>query len=293
MEPSNDFYPAWCPLTPRGVAIFSRASFARVFLVQFVVALLAAGVTVWVLNATWFPTISAAVDHLPQQGQIASGRLVWSADSPQLLAESRFLAIGVDLDHAAQARSPAHLQVEFGQTDIRFYSLFGCRSMAYPKAYAIGFNYQDLKPWWGAWAPILLALTAGATAVGLLLSWTLLATLYCLVVWLLGLYLNRELTLCGSWRLAGAALIPAALVMIVALVLYGLGQLDVVRLSAAFVLHFVIGWVYVVLGAIAAPGIGSLADKKTNPFGTTIQPAKESEVIAKPEASNPFRPRGD
>lgn len=294
MEPSTDLNPAaWCPLTPRGVAVFAKSSLGRVFLVQLVVALVAAGTTVWVLNTTWFPTVGAAIEHLPQQGQISSGRLQWPADSPQLLAENRFLAVAVDPNHAAEARSPAHLQVEFGQTDIRFYSLFGCLAVAYPKAYAVGLNYQELKPWWGAWAPILLALTAAGTAAGLLISWAILATLYCLAVWLLGLYLNRELTLWGSWRLAGAALMPAALVMIVALGLYGLGQLDVVRLIAAFILHFVVGWVYLVLGAMAAPRISSTVNSKTNPFTAAVQSGKESEAAAKPKIPNPFRPRGD
>jgi hypothetical protein len=295
MESSLDQYPsAWRPLTPRGVGAFAHASFGRVFLVQFVISLLVAGAVVWFLSVAWFPMVTASIGRLPQRGNVSSGRLDWLGDSPQLLAENRFLAFSVDLQHAAQARSPAHIQIEFGLTDVRLYSLFGCLLIPYPQETLLAFNYQELKPWWGARAAVLLALAAAGTVLGLMLAWTTLATLYCLPVWLVGLYGNRQLTLCGSWRVAGAALMPGALVMTAGIVCYGLGQLDVVRLIAAFILHIVLGWTYLVLGALATPRISSVLDPKGNPFkteSTIFDPSKSNPSPAK--ESNPVSPRDD
>lgn len=294
MEPFGDQYPgAWRPLTPRGIAVFSRSSFSRLFLVFCLMGLLASGTVVWVLAVAWYPVITAAVDRLPKEGQISGGRLAWRGETPLLLAENRFLALAVDLDHSAQTRSPAHIQAEFGLSDLRFYSLLGCCIVAYPNHYVIGFNFDEVKPRWGAWAPMILGLAAMVAWLWFLVSWTVLATLYCLPAWLLGLYSNRDLTFLGSWRLSGAALMPGALVMSVTLGLYGLGQLDVVRLLGAFALHLVIGWVYLVLGVLAAPKISDRPELKANPFTTPPPHEPTGQALPKPNPSNPFHPRGD
>ena len=294
MEPSGDQYPgAWRPLTPRGIAVFARASFSRLFLIFCLMGLVAAGTVVWVVSVAWFPVISSAIDHLPQEGQIRNGRLNWTGETPQILAENRFLALAVDLDHSAQTRSPAHLQAEFGQTDLRFYSLLGGWVTTYPKDYVIGFNVEELKPRWGAWAPMILALAALSSWAWFLVSWAALATIYCLPAWLLGLYANRDLTFLGSWRVAGAALMPGALVMSAAMLLYGFGQLDVVQFLAAFVLHFVIGWVYLVLGVVAAPKIVAEQAVKANPFNPPGAQEQTGQASRKTDETNPFRPSGD
>ena len=68
---------AWQPLTVRGVAAFASATLGRLLLVQFIVALLAAGTVVWFLHRAWFPMIGEAIRQLPPQGEIRSGRLDW------------------------------------------------------------------------------------------------------------------------------------------------------------------------------------------------------------------------
>ena len=73
---------AWQPLTVRGVAAFASATLGRLLLVQFIVALLAAGTVVWFLQRAWFPTIGEAIRQLPPQGEIRSGRLDWPGPSP-------------------------------------------------------------------------------------------------------------------------------------------------------------------------------------------------------------------
>jgi hypothetical protein len=88
---------------------------------------------------------------------------------------------------------------------------------------------------------------------------------YFLPAWLVGFFANRELSLGGSWRLAGAALMPGALLMCGALLLYGWGALDIVRLTVAAALHLVMGWVYVVASPLRLPR-QAVATGKENPF---------------------------
>jgi hypothetical protein len=235
---------AWQPLTPRGVAAFAGAPLGRVLVVQLIVALLAAAALVWFLHRAWFPMIGEAIGRLPAEGEIRAGALDWRGNSPEVLAENRFLALAVDLRHEGQARSPAHLALEFGQRDIKVLSLFGFVALGYPRDHVIAFNQAELTPWWGAWSPAILALTAGAVAAGLMLSWAGLATLYWLPVWLVGLYANRDLSLRGSWRLAGAALMPGALLFTATILCYGVRALDLVHLFAAAGVHLAVGWVY-------------------------------------------------
>jgi hypothetical protein len=285
---------AWLPLTPSGVAAFARASFSRLWLVQIVSALLVAGTVGWVLNTCWFPVVSAAVEHLPQTGAIRAGHLDCGGDPVQRLAESRLIAFAIDLQHAGQARSPSQLQFEFGQADLRIYSVFGLAEVPYPVSLAVPFNYQQLKPWWGAWAPNLMAMAVLGTVLALLLSWAILATVYCLVVWLLGLYLNRDLTLRGSWLTAGAALMPGALVMAGAIACYGMGKLDLIRLLAGWCFHLVLGWAYLILGATAAPKIAPVMAIRENPFKNPAAiETKEPPPNVEKSESKIFRPSGD
>jgi hypothetical protein len=278
---------AWQPLTPRGVAAFARAPWMRLFLVQFVFALAAAIAVVWFLRTSWFPTVREAVENLPAQGEIKSGKLEWAGDSPQLLGEGHFLAFIVDTNHTGLLRSPAQIQVEFGRDDIYFYSLAGYNAWPYPLEWNFGVNRAALKPWWGAWEPPILWMAFGGTIAWCLVSWWVLATIYFLPAWLGGFFGNRELKFFQSWRLAGAALMPGALVMIATIVAYGFGVLDLVQLAAGVVAHVLVGWVYVVWGVLATPKISaSAAAVAKNPFAT----AQEKPVAMKPP-ENPFAAR--
>lgn len=271
---------AWQPFTPRGVAAFAAASLGRLLLIQLIVACLSAGAVVLFFHNAWFPVISSAIQHLPDSGQIRAGRLDWAGASPQTLAENRFLGFSVDLQHTGTVRSAAHLLVECGQTDVRIYSLLGFVQEFYPHHRTIPANRLELAPWWGAWAPIFLILTAGVVIAGLLLSWAVLATLYFLPAWLVAFFANRELTLSGSWRLAGAALIPGALVMIAGIVVYGWGALDLVQLAIVVGAHFAIGLAYVGVGTAGLPQHPDGVNLKTNPFATAEKPQAKKSATA-------------
>lgn len=256
---------AWQPFTSHGVAAFAASSWGRVLLAQVVAALVSAAAVLWFLHSAWFPVVGAAIQQLPDDGQIRSGQLDWLGSSPATLAENRFLAFTVDLQHTGTARPPAHLLVEFGRGDYKFFSLLGFVQGIYPRDRQIAFNRLELAPWWGAWSPMFLVITAGLVVSGLLFCWAALAALYAAPAWLAAFFANRHLTLGGGWRLSGAALIPGALVMAGSIVLYGLGGLDLIRLGIAFGAHFVLGWVYVIAGLTALPRHPA-AEPKTNPF---------------------------
>ncbi|HVV71076.1 MAG TPA: hypothetical protein VHI52_06180, partial [Verrucomicrobiae bacterium] len=141
---------AWQPLTPRGVAAFAEASFGRLFGIQLLLAVLITGAVIWFFYTSWFPVLATAIRALPDAGQISAGRLEWKGDPTASLAESPFLAVTVDLDHRGGARSPSHVQIEFGRFNCRIISLFGFLEVEYPRDRTIPFNRTALVPWWGA-----------------------------------------------------------------------------------------------------------------------------------------------
>lgn len=265
-EPEQKKSFAWEPITLPGVAAFAGASVWRLLFVQLVFALAVATVAVWFLRAAWFPEIRTAIEHLPQHGEIRDGKLDWTAESPRVLDEGHFLSFVVDLQHEGQLRSPAHIEVEFGANDVLIFSLFGYQQFNYPREWIIAFNRSELEPKWGAWRPPILWITFGATVIGLFLSWATLATVYCSASWLVGFFLNRDLSAKAAWKLSGAALMPGAGLLIVAMVCYGLGLLDLVQLIAAYVAHFVIGWMYVLIAPVFAPKLETEIVPKRNPF---------------------------
>jgi hypothetical protein len=256
---------AWEPLTPRGVAAFAHARLSRLLLVQFVIASIAAAATVWFLSDGCFPTVRAAIRKLPVAGEIHAGRLNGPGPTPQLLAEGRFLAFIVDPDHSGQIHSPADVQIEFGAQTVRVLSLLGYQDFPYPPDQIIAFNRTELEPLWGAWEPEWLAITVLAVVAGLMLLWAALATVYFLPAWLMGFFANRNLNFRGSWKLAGAALMPGALLLTAAIVLYGLAALDLIQFCFLFGAHFALGWIYLFLSQLFLPRIDSTRPED-NPF---------------------------
>jgi hypothetical protein len=203
---------------------------------------------------------------LPVAGEIHAGRLDWPGHPPQILAEGRFLAFIVDPNHSGQIHSPADVQIEFGAQTVRVFSLLGYQDFPYPPDQIISFNRTELEPLWGAWEPELLAITVLAVVAGLMLAWAALATVYFLPVWLIGFFANRNLNFPGSWKLAGAALMPGALLLTAAVAFYALGMLDLIQMSFAFGAHLALGWIYLLLSLLFLPPV--FPSGKRNPFST-------------------------
>jgi hypothetical protein len=257
---------AWQPLTPSGVAAFAAAPWRRLWLVQLIVALLCGGIIAWFLVVGYFPVIDQTIPQLPPKTQIRGAQLQWPGNEPVMLAENRFLALSVDLSHSGVRRSVAHVQIEWGRTHVRFHSLVGYLPVKYPAGWIIALDPPELGPRWGAWRFVIVIGVIVAVVLGLGFSWCGLSLLYAGPVWLWGYFLNRDLTWAGSWRLANAALLPGAVVMIVAISFYALGVMDLVKLGFCFAAHFVTGWIYLGLGTFFVPRLVETGPPKRNPF---------------------------
>lgn len=184
-----------------------------------------------------------------------------------MLAEGKFLAFDVDLNHSGQNNSTADLQIEFGRETVRVASSlgYGYTEFPYPPDRFAPFNRTELEPLWGAWMAEILFIAAVMTVTGLFLSWWIIATIYFLPVWILGFFTNRDLNFRASWKLSGAALMPGALLMAAGIFLYGFGALDLVQLGFIFAAHFVLGWIYLLVSLPFLPRIPEM-HPKSNPF---------------------------
>ncbi len=270
-QQNQETWNAWQPFTPGGVASFSKASFLRVFAFQLCFAIINALALGWFLHVSWLPVMQSAVEHLPPSGEIVHGSLAWSSPSPALLGYNSDLAFVVDLQHTGEARVPSDILVEFGQRDLRVYSLLGFMELEYPAGWRVALNRTETGPWWGAWQPPVLWLSVLGWIVFLLVGWSLLSACYSLIVWLIAFFANRRADLAQSRRLAGAALIPASLVLLLGIVLYGTGAINLLGLLLMAVGHLAAGWVYILLAPLALAREPSVPPKG-NPF--TPKPEK-------------------
>jgi hypothetical protein len=270
---------AWQPFTPKGIAAFAAAKLGRLFLLQVIVALIAAGAVVWFLWGVWCPSVREAIQNLPATGAIRSGELDIGESAAERLVTNRFLTFAIDAQSSRRHSFSADVFVVFRRSHYEVCSLFGCASFYYPVPNA-PFNRLELEAKWGAWEPILLGIAAAATGLALLFAWWLLATLYCPAVWLLAFFCDRQLTLGGSWRLCGAALLAGALLLTAGVVAYGLRALDLIHLLIVALLHIVVPWVLIIFAVLARPG--TTAKLATNPFAPGTKPGQDP---APPSAS--------
>lgn len=254
------------PLTPGGVAAFAHASLGRLLAAELIVALFVSFVGVWFLRAAWFPVVREAIQQLPEHGGLLFGELQWDIDTPRTLAEGKFLAIVVDLEGAGSAGRVADLQIELGRKSLKLCSLFGCLKLPYPQGWVVGLNRTELSPWWDAWQLAMLVGLAALIATSLIVAWSLLAAVYAAPVRLLAFLYDLDAGWLASWRLASAALLPGALFFAAALFLYRVNVADLVRLLFASALHFVVGWIYLLVSPFFLPRISGVPRRDANPF---------------------------
>ena len=283
--PSSD-KAAWEPISFGGVARFASAPVQRLWLIQLFVAILAAASVLAFFILAWDQSITAAMQNLPNEASIAGGDLVWNGPDPVRLSSTRFLSIVVDSKGTRELGQTADLQLELGAARYSLRSDFGVLQMPYPPGLAIALSRMNFEPWYGAWRPFLLIGLVLSVIAGLLVIWFLLATLYALPVKVIASIKDRDVTLAGSWKLAGAALMPGACVMSGAFFAYTLGLLSLLQFAFAVLVHFVLGWLYVIAAPLRLPATSvasPFGEEKKNPF--TPSPP-ESPVPAKKR--NPF-----
>ena len=262
---------AWQPFTPRGVAAFAGATFSRVLLAQLLIAALVAASLLWFISAAWVPVITEAIQHLPDTGSIQRGELDFGGESPQRLAENPRLAVVVDVAGARDAGHTAELEVVFEKTRVVVRGPLGAWWQPYDPNHVIHFNRPQLTPWWGAWRWAILALIALATVASLYVMWWSLALLYLPLVKVIAFFADRVVTWGGAWRLAAAGLLPGACLVAVALVLHGFGAVDLFRFGLLYVLHGVVGFIFVVTSPFFLPKLVPVVKIK-NPFTSADNP---------------------
>lgn len=288
--PETPPLPVWQPLTFGGVAAFARARWTRLLLVQAVVAAVVAVAVLLVLGRGWFPVVTDAVRALTDFGSVRGGRLAWPKSEAVVLAENRWLGLALDLEETGEAGQVADLQVEFTRERIKLVSLLGYTSVPYPPGVEIALSRQVLDPWWNAWRPAFLFAGGLGTMAWLFVSWSLLATLYAVPVRVLAWLAGRVASPGKCWRLAAAALLPGALWMGGAILLYAAEQLSLAGLGLAFGVHFVIGWVYVVGAPFCLPRKDDEAPAAgANPFTPAAPEVKAEPPPAAPAGENPFQ----
>lgn len=251
------------------MAAFAGATFGRLLVVQLIVAFLAAATVGGFIRSNWFPVVLSAIQGLPPEGKIVDGRLIWNGESPLELAENRFLGLAVDLKHTGELGREAHLQIEFGRDDFRVYSILGYEEFPYPARARIACNRVALEPWWGAWQPWILVGAMGLVMAALMISWAGLATIYCPLVRVLSFLENRDLDWHQSWLLSGAAMMPGVLFLTAGIACYALGWMDLIRLGALFGMHFVVGWIYLIVSPFFCPRTPVSKKQKENPFAAS------------------------
>lgn len=283
--------PVWQPLTFSGVASFARAPWARLLLLQAIVAVFIAAMVVLLLNRCWFPVVNQAVLNLSSFGAVRGGQLAWPNQEAVVLAENRFLGLVMDPEDAGGTGQIADLQFEFTRKQIKLVSLLGYTALPYPGGVTIELSRPMLDPWWNAWRPAFVFGGAFATLLILFTSWFVLATLYALPVRMLAWSASRATSLGRCWRVAAAAQLPGAVWMGGAILLYVLEQLSLVGLGAAFGLHFIIGWVYVLGAPFCLPGKEEVGRATgANPFTPEPEQKNPPPAPAPTERTNPFQP---
>ncbi len=257
---------AWQPLTFGGVAAFGGARLGRLLAAELVAAIVLAASVVWFLHRAYCPVILRAIQEMPETARVANGTLQGVPDT--LVAESRFLAIAATPQAGREIGQDADLQIQLRQNDLCAGSIFWPEwglDFSYGRGTALNLARSNLEPRWDAWQPVLQIGTGAAVVVFLLLFWAVLAAIYMAPAKFIAWFADRYLSWVGAWRLASAALLPGALVVAGAVILYGWSVIDLVGLSFFGAVHMIIGWIYLVGGSCKVTRLFA-ADSNRNPF---------------------------
>lgn len=278
-------YPSAQPVTFAGVAAFGHASFARLLCFQMIVGAIAGGALVFLFEIAWVPVIARTIAELPPTGAIRNGTLDWPQPTPVQSAGSTFLWISIDPMDALDPGEGADLQVQFKRSGLRFKSLLGYLSFPYPPGVVIALNRTEVEPWWGAWRlPIDIGVVAG-TILTLWMIWAALALAYSWPVRLISFYADRQLSWFGAWRLAAACLLPGALFISLGIVAYAWHRINLVQLLGAFVLHLMVGWIYVLCTPFCLPRVPERSGRsKGNPFSSSKKKRSSNPFAGSPRA---------
>jgi hypothetical protein len=255
---------AWNPLTPGGVASYANAPLTQLLFTQALAAFVVFAATLFYLHRAWTPVLNSAVERFPSGAELSGQSLYMPGVHPLVLGENRLLsATWVTND----ALTPdADIELRLGRDEWSTGSLLGYIALPYPPYLELNLARENSAPKWGAWRSAAVPGLAAAVALSMWLAWIAMAAFYAWPIRVVVFFRDKLTSRLGSWKLCAAALLPAAVFMSSAIVLYTLGKIPVAGLLIAFAAHFVIGWFYIVAGAIALPVIPEAELLKGNPF---------------------------
>lgn len=255
---------AWNPLTPGGVASFANAPLAQLLATQGTFAFVLWLTLMFYISSSWVPAIDDTIERLPAGSRVAEGKLKIAGSSPNYFTDNRL--VGIMWAYGDAPGSGADIDVRLHPGEISISSLFGYLSLPYPSMVDQTLDRDSLAPRWGAWRPAIIPLVAGGLTLGVWGSWALLGAVYAWPIRVAVFFRDKLTSRLGCWKLCSAALMPGALLLTAAILFYTLGKIPVAGLAIAFCVHFVLGWSYVLCGAVALPLLPEAKQLKGNPF---------------------------
>jgi hypothetical protein len=259
----------WLPLTFRGIAAFGRATMSRTLGVTFVAALLYGAAMAWLTVHSLVPPVNQFAERLPATGEIRGRELHWGGDPFVVLADSRIVTVVVDFEGSNLEGRVADLMLKLRKTDFEICSLFGCVTSPYPPGWIIAMNQPEVKPLWGAWRPFVVLGVFGASMLGVLALWMTIATASFIPVRFVLYFLDRDVTLLGTWRVLLMALLPGAALLTAGIIGYSLSQVTLTGLLGFGAAHLLVDAIFWAGACWRLPLTDRRAAAKAgNPFAT-------------------------
>ncbi len=269
------------PTTFGGVAALARGPVRWLAGWQVAVAVGAAAVFVWAAASTWGRAFEHAIESLPDEAAIQDGHLVWNQPGPAVLHQGTFVTLVVDPAGLREAGLSADVTLSLEARQVAMRSAFGWLTLPYPPGLRVSLGRLNMTGLLDAWRfPFLLG-SVFAVSMALLCGWICLATVYSPVLWFMARALGWHLGLGRAWRLAGASLLPGALLMTASTALYATRYLGLVGFLFAVPTHFVLGWIFCIGGL---PSAAARRSRQGNPF----RPQPRTTAKRHPASANPF-----
>jgi hypothetical protein len=256
---------SWQPLTTKGVASFASKPWWRLFRVQMMMAGLVTASLVWFLARCWWPVVDDWSAQLPEGVRIRNGELHWQGGAPYLVAEGAFLSVGVDIRPRGSLGGTSDVQLQFRRNTFRIESFLGYLAVPYPRGWIIALGRTEVMAWWGARQKPLLVVVALSALAGQWFLWSLLGVVYAYPIGMFVFYTDRDADWQACWKLGTAVSLPGALLLSVAIALYGLDRLSLIGLLIAGALQLPLSWIYLLLTPFLLPRKGDAARRK-DPF---------------------------
>jgi hypothetical protein len=248
------------------VAAFANASAVCLIVTQLIFAAAFAFILVLAVKYGWVPVIERAIRAIPGEVRIANGVINWSTNEAQRLDGNALLAIAIDPTGKGTLGQTADLQLTFTTNRVVAGGLFGMWTRPVPATRQISINRIDAIAWWGAWLWVLLLGLGITTVIAVLLTWWVVSIFYSAPVWLTGQLARRELTYAGAWKLCGAGLLSGATLLAAGIAGYAVQGIRLPGLILVFLMHLVVGWVWIAWALKRLPLRQVENETASNPF---------------------------